>query len=159
MVITKINKDVLSLSALLYTDAVYPYKEQIEIFDKGAAYELHVPDEVSVVFGVLVEELAGLSGDYASLQGEITSNMGKDMANAIQELLDNTAQAYRYDDIKSVRSYTGFTGPFQEECTILAQWASACWVHAGVVESDVLQGIRAMPTIDEVLAELPQLVI
>ena len=75
--------------------------------------------------------------------------------NAIQTHLDNKAKEFRYDNMMSARSYAGYTNPFQDEAQKLAIWASNCWVKAGEIEADVKAGNRAMPTIDEVLAELP----
>ncbi|MCW8932177.1 MAG: hypothetical protein OQL19_18330 [Gammaproteobacteria bacterium] len=75
--------------------------------------------------------------------------------NAIQNLLDTTAQSLRYDNMMSVRSYAGYVNPFQEEAQTLAVWASECWVVAGQIEADVIAGTRPMPTVDEVLSELP----
>jgi hypothetical protein len=75
--------------------------------------------------------------------------------SAIQNLLDTTAQTYRYDNMMSARSYTGYVNPFQIEAQSLAVWASSCWVKAGEIEADVLAGIRPIPTADELLAEMP----
>ena len=75
--------------------------------------------------------------------------------NAIQNYLDDKAKEYRYDSIMSARSYTGYTNPFQEEAIKLAVWASECWVYAGTVENDIKLGKREMPTIQELLVELP----
>ena len=78
------------------------------------------------------------------------------MNNAIQNLLDTKAQEYRYDNMMSVRSYAGFENPFQVEAQGMAIWASSCWVKAGEIEADVLAGNRAMPTVEEVLLEMPE---
>lgn len=77
------------------------------------------------------------------------------MNNAIQQMLDTKAQEYRYDNMMSVRSYVGYVNPFQEEAQGMAIWASNCWVKAGQIEDEVLAGTRPMPTVDEVLAEMP----
>ena len=79
----------------------------------------------------------------------------KDINNAIQNHLDTKAQEFRYDNMMSARSYTGYTNAFQAEAQALATWASECWVVAGQIEADVQSGVRAMPTVDEVIAELP----
>lgn len=55
----------------------------------------------------------------------------------------------------SARSYAGYTNPFQTEAQKLAVWASDCWVVAGTIEADVKAGLRPMPTVAEVIAELP----
>jgi len=75
--------------------------------------------------------------------------------NAIQTHLDNKAKEFRYDNIMSARSYAGYENPFQAEAQKLAVWASNCWVKAGEIEDDVKAGNREMPTVDEVLSELP----
>ena len=74
---------------------------------------------------------------------------------SIQNHLDTKAQEFRYDNMMSARSYTGYTNAFQAEAQALATWASECWVVAGEIEADVQAGVRDMPTVDEVLAELP----
>lgn len=74
---------------------------------------------------------------------------------AIEKHLDNKAKEFRYDNIMSARSYAGYDNPFQAEAQKLAVWASNCWVKAGEIEADVKAGKRDMPTIDEVLSELP----
>ena len=75
--------------------------------------------------------------------------------NAIQTHLDNKAKEFRYDNMMSARSYAGYENPFQAEAQNLAVWASNCWVKAGDIEDDVQLGNRDMPTVDEVLNELP----
>jgi hypothetical protein len=79
----------------------------------------------------------------------------KESNSAIQNHLDTKAQEFRYDNMMSTRSYAGYTNPFQAEAQALAVWASNCWVVAGQIEADVQSGVRTMPTVDEVLAELP----
>lgn len=78
-----------------------------------------------------------------------------EMNSAIQSLLDMKAQEFRYDNMVSARSYAGYENPFQAEAQSLAVWASSCWVKAGEIEAEVIAGTRAMPTVEEVLAEMP----
>lgn len=77
------------------------------------------------------------------------------MNSAVQSMLDAKAQEYRYDNMMSVRSYAGYENPFQAEAQMMAVWASNCWVKAGEIEAEVLAGTRPMPTVEEVLAEMP----
>lgn len=79
-----------------------------------------------------------------------------DFNNAIQNHLDSKAQEMRYDNIMSARSWAGYENPYQAEALKLAKWASECWTVAGQIETDVSSGARDMPTIDEVLSELPK---
>lgn len=86
---------------------------------------------------------------------EIIEQQSIDINNTIQAYLDTKAKEFRYDNMMSARSYAGYTNPFQAEAQNLAVWASNCWVKAGEIEVAVKAGDRDMPTIDEVLAELP----
>jgi len=79
----------------------------------------------------------------------------REINNAIQNHLDTKAQEFRYDNMMSARSYTGYTNPFQAEAQALATWCADCWTTAGAIQADVEAGNRAMPTVEEVLAELP----
>lgn len=83
-------------------------------------------------------------------------NRQKERINkAIQSMLDKKAQEYRYDSILSARSYAGFDNPFKNEALALSTWAASCWAKAGEIEADVLASNRPMPTIEEILAEMP----
>lgn len=86
---------------------------------------------------------------------EVLKNIKSEFNGAIEDHLNVTAQSFRYDNMMSARSYAGYTNPFQTEAQSLAVWASNCWVKAGEIEAAVEAGDRDMPTIDEVLAELP----
>ena len=57
----------------------------------------------------------------------------------------------------SARSYAGYENEYQEEATKLAIWCSDCWKKAGEIEADVLAGNRDMPTVEELLKELPKI--
>ena len=76
--------------------------------------------------------------------------------NAIENHLDKKAQELRYDNMMSARSYAGYDNPFQDEAIELAKWCGDCWVKAGEIEADVKSGDREMPTIDQLLSELPK---
>ena len=78
-----------------------------------------------------------------------------EISNAIQKMLDDKAKEYRYDNIMSVRSYAGYANSFQTEAQVLAIWAADCWAKAGEIEQDVITGKRQLPTVNEILAEMP----
>jgi hypothetical protein len=82
-------------------------------------------------------------------------NQTKDIGNAIRNHLDTKAQKLRYDNINAIGKYVGYINDFQAESEALGAWASACWKVAGFIEADVQSGVRVMPTVHEVLAELP----
>ena len=159
MATTRIVKGTVNLTVLLYSNIAYEYKDLIGVFDKGTYYDVVIPDEASVAVCTLIEKLSEFPEYGMELTNEIIANMGNDVSKAIQKLLDDTAKAHRYDDMKSVRSYTGFDNPFRDECIAMAKWAANCWIYAGELEASVRSGARSMPTIEEVLAELPLLTI
>lgn len=74
---------------------------------------------------------------------------------AIQAHLDAQAQSLRYDNMNAIGKYVGYTNDFRTEAEALGAWASSCWSVAGQIEADVQAGNRLLPTVDEVLAELP----
>jgi len=76
--------------------------------------------------------------------------------NAIQTHLDTQAQSLRYDNINAIGKYVGYDNDFRTEAEALGAWVSSCWKVAGEIEADVKAGNREMPTVDEVLNELPK---
>jgi len=74
---------------------------------------------------------------------------------AVQDHLDATARSRRYDSIVSACSYAGAANRFQAESVAFIQWRAAVWDHCYQVLADVQAGTRAVPTADELIAELP----
>jgi len=101
-----------------------------------------------------VENKTLLVKDFRSAE-EILVQEVTDINNAIQNHLDTKAQSLRYDNINAIGKYVGYENDFRAEAEKLGAWASSCWKVAGVIEADVSAGNRVMPTVDEVLAELP----
>ena len=103
--------------------------------------------------------------DYGKpTQNQILEALQSEMTNAIQNLLDSKAKEYRYDDIKSARSAgalplfgneTDTEIKMHNEAQYLANWERSVWAKSSDIEADVYAGLRSMPTVDEVLAELP----
>jgi len=93
--------------------------------------------------------------DWIEDQEKVFTKQAHALTSAVSNLLDTKAQEFRYDDMKSARSYAGYVNDFQAEALSLGQWASACWKYMDGVEADVLAQTRTIPTVDELLAELP----
>jgi len=79
------------------------------------------------------------------------------LINGVQEYMDNTAQQKGYDDIKSAALRSAYTGPYQAEGIAYAQWMDNCWAYCYQVKADVENSIRTIPTIAELITELPTL--
>lgn len=78
--------------------------------------------------------------------------------NAIQAHLDGFAQTRNYDGIMSAATYAASTVPkFRAEGQYAVAGRDAVWATAYAVLDEVLAGGRPMPTIEEVIAELPPL--
>ena len=138
-----------------------------------------MPNEITVtpLVDILSEDLGEqivMSGDkyvYLSTKAEVDQSQVDEalskqserykqevqsaISRAIQEHLDTKVQEFRYDNMMSARSYAGYSNPFQSEAQALALWCADCWAKAGEIEADVEAGNRELPTVDEVIAELP----
>lgn len=82
------------------------------------------------------------------------------MRSAIQSRMDAAAQSYGYDDIKAAVTYAEEPAvpKFQTEGRAFREWRSLVWAHAYGVLDAVKAGERDQPTTDELIAELPALV-
>ena len=79
--------------------------------------------------------------------------------DAIQATLDDAAKAKGYDDIVSACSYAGYPNVFQSEAIAFGQWRANVWAYGYAELDKVMAGTRQVPTIPEILAELPALVL
>lgn len=78
---------------------------------------------------------------------------------AIQQQLDASAQAKGYDSIVSACSYAGYANDFQAEAVAFGVWRASVWTYGYAELDKVIAGTRPLPTIAEILAELPALVL
>jgi len=77
---------------------------------------------------------------------------------AVQERLDAFARTRAYDGIMSAATYAASAVPkFAAEGQYAVQARDATWAACYQIMADVQAGMRAMPSVDDVLAELPAL--
>ncbi|MBK3745656.1 hypothetical protein G3A39_41595 [Paraburkholderia aspalathi] len=77
----------------------------------------------------------------------------------IQSHLDTTAQQRQYDRMQTAISYRGDPNPqYAAEADALFIWRSEVWTYAMAELAKVESGARAIPTVDEFIAELPAFV-
>lgn len=82
-----------------------------------------------------------------------------DMVNAIQNYLDTEAKAHYYDGILSLCSYATSTNPkFGPEGRAAVVWRDACWATGYAIMAEVEAQTRSIPTIQELLSEMPSMV-
>lgn len=96
---------------------------------------------------------------FEFFQIRLNKNLNREelLSELISKVLDIKAKELGYDNIASVRSYTGFENVFKDECVKLSTWASSCWEVAGGIRVEVANGTREYPTIEESLDLLPVL--
>ena len=80
----------------------------------------------------------------------------KMFTDAIQNYLDTTAQERRYDNIFTAISYVNSTDEiFAREAKACLEWRDKVWRTCYNILDEVEAGLREIPTIEELMAELP----
>ena len=90
----------------------------------------------------------------------IEARTQKQLTDAVQRVLDSKAKELLYDSCLSVCSYidTG-VAKFDAEGKAFRAWRSAVWAKGYEILAQVQEGKREIPTTEELIAELPELVI
>lgn len=79
--------------------------------------------------------------------------------NAIQDHIDTIAQSRRYRDGFALACYVASTVPqFAAEATAFVAWRDAVWLYAYGELDKALNGQREVPTVEDFIAELPEMV-
>lgn len=93
-------------------------------------------------------------------QAEINTQIQVQLTNAVQHHLDTKAQELNYDNCLSVCSYvdTGIQ-KFDDEGKAFRTWRSQVWAKGYEILDACLAGEREIPTAEELISELPELVI
>lgn len=132
---TKIYKE--NLTQDLYTQCAEWCNETgtATIEDKGDYYEV-----IEILPHILTPE-------------EIQANL----TQAVQDHMDKTAQERRYDDIFTAVSYVNSSDPvFAAEASALLLWRDQVWRLCYTMLDEVKAGVRPIPSVTELLAELPK---
>ncbi len=120
------------------------------------------PDDVEAHGrGIFADAVAGNFGAVAEYVApvETQEQIIEVFKAAIQNTLDEAARANGYDDIVSACSYAGYPNVFQEEAITFGQWRANVWAYGYGELDKVIAGTRPVPTIPEILSELPALVL
>jgi hypothetical protein len=131
----------------------------------------HVINNGVVVNTIEVESLDFMPGLVAATEGAIgdlwdgqvftkpgpdQEQVRIDTTNAIQNLLDSTALAHGYDDLRSTISYVGSSVPkWNAEGVRAKAWRDECWTKAYEIQEAVKAGTIPLPSVEEVLAQMP----
>lgn len=96
-------------------------------------------------------------GELKTLQ-EQQAETQKQFTDAIQQRLDDFAKTRGYDGIMSACSYFGSSNPrFKAEADRALQLRDDTWAACYAILNEVLAGNRPVPTLDEIVSELPAL--
>lgn len=75
----------------------------------------------------------------------------------VQDHLDAQAKLSGYDSIHTAAIRAGYPGPYQVEGIKFATWMDNVWVFCYAVLANVQAGTRSIPSLAELIAELPVL--
>lgn len=82
--------------------------------------------------------------------------IAKTYEREVENLLNNTAKEHRYDSIDTACSYASVINPFQEESKLFVTWRGNVWNYCYQIMNDVKEKKRTIPSLDELMAELPK---
>jgi hypothetical protein len=83
----------------------------------------------------------------------------QEFSDIVQNILDSKAKEKHYDNIISACSYAGAPNPFQAESQAFLSWRGDVWQKCYELLAAVEQGISTVPTVEQLIAELPTLVL
>ncbi|MFB1009096.1 MAG: hypothetical protein QMB85_08430 [Sulfurospirillum sp.] len=99
-------------------------------------------------------------GDREATPEEIAAYMLSQAENEykqkIQDHLDAKAKLKGYDNILSACSYASVPNDFQAESQAFVVWRASVWSYGYTQLSLIKSGGRALPSIEEFIAELPK---
>lgn len=89
---------------------------------------------------------------------EIQAKLQKELEIGIQNYINEQVQSKGYDNENSIAKYLVDTNPFYEECKTISVWIGNVWIKTHEIQSEVNAGTRPIPSLVEIIAELPVLV-
>lgn len=107
-----------------------------------------------------VDQLRARIKLYGGDLGELATaeDLQKRFTDGIQIHLDDFARTRNYDGIMSAATYAASAVPkFRAEGQYAVEARDAIWAQGYEILAEVMSGERPMPTLEEVIAELPPL--
>ena len=111
-----------------------------------------------------IEEIEAVDGvrqfKIVAVPEPTVEELQEQLTNSVQHILDTKAQELLYDNCLSVCSYidTGVQ-KFDDEGKAFRAWRSQVWAKGYEILAEVREGKREIPTEEQLIAELPELVI
>lgn len=100
--------------------------------------------------------MADIEAAYPAVQAQV---LQREVVVAVQNRLDAFAHTRAYDGILSACTYaTSLVPKFRAEGQYAVEARDAHWAKCYDILNGVLSGTRSMPTVEEAMAEMPELV-
>lgn len=84
--------------------------------------------------------------------------IASEMEVAVDAHIDSVARAKGYDSRITAALRAGYVNPWQAEGIVFGQWMDSCYAYCQQVQADAIAGTRTIPTIQELISELPVIV-
>ena len=137
------------------------YEKVIETENPATDFETSYQDGVELIDGVPTTKWVITSKTEEEIQVEVaakTTAILTSYKTTIQAMIDSEAQSRGYDDINAIAKYQGYPNMYQEETIALGMWCADCWTKGYIILGEVQKGLRVLPSIEEVIAELPKFI-
>lgn len=106
------------------------------------------------------EELAERAAAREQQARDEAAQVQRELTDAVQRHLDQQAQAHGYDGIQSAALRAALpSSPFHLEGVAYGEWMDAVWSRCYAIQAEVAAGERPVPTAENLIAELPELVL
>jgi hypothetical protein len=124
------------------------------IFTKDVLHEWN-PDHIEVIDITDMSPLPQVGWVFDGAEFSATVPTVSDYISAMEKHYDSVARVKKYDNRYTCALRAGYAGPFQIEGQTFSIWMDSCNAYGYQVMEDVQSGHRAMPTMADLLAELP----
>ena len=144
--------------AQVFKDGVWNYIED----NRGKEYWL--ADDVYGTPARVMKELGAFPGNAVfeapEKPPETADEIKKRLTDGVENWMNSIVQERNYDNITTCigRYFNSPVEKFRLEAQAVNDWVSAVWVKCYAILAEVKAGTRPIPTLEEVIAELPVLV-
>jgi len=115
-------------------------------------------DEVRAISAIPADELAAALPADPLTSAEINALKLAELEAAVDQHIEAVAHADMWDSRITCTMRAGYPNPWQNKAIAFGQWMDACYAHSIKVQTDVVAGLRTVPTKAELIAELPAMV-
>lgn len=127
-------------------------------FDNLRLVERWIDGDEEKQYLKIADDIKSFDGEKMIVQWQYRLPNEQEYANEIQKYVDNIARSKQYNDAISLSSYVNSTNQlWKQEAEIFTAWRDSVWVFVFNKMDEVKQGISEQPTLEELIASLPQI--